>query len=170
VTRDRVEPRDPGKHVAEGTPAGAGAVAFHGGHVDHDELGLDRACLLGADPPALELVATEVARHRIGNRDQPPVPAFGQGEVEGAGQLARVHIMVEVAARVRIGVGIARQLTVKRHAVAAGRVHAVAGLDADHLGTEVGQHPQRQRPGDHPGEIDDPHARKRLYHTFESFY
>jgi hypothetical protein len=167
VAGDRLHPRAGRDHVPERPPARPRSAACHRRHVDDDDAGVDAPHDLVADPPALELVAAEVADDAVADRRQPAQERapLGVAEVERAGALARVRVL-EVAARLRVRVRVAGQDAVERRAVGARHVHPAGGLDLDHVGAEVGQQPRAERSGDDPGEVEQADARERRPHRY----
>ena len=122
--------------------------------------GLSARTWSSVEPPTLHHARREVLGERVALRDQPlgQLAARAVAHVQRDAELVAV-VVVEQPALVRVGVGVLLAVRPLAGALverqAARHVEAVAVLDADHLGAEVGEQPGRDRADAHPAEVGD---------------
>ena len=116
-------------------------------HADADDVGFDFRQARVIHPPHPHHARREVVHHQIAYRGQPAreLDAARLGHVDRGRALVAMQFALE------------SDPPRTEHAHRA----FVAALDLDHLGALVGEDSRRHRSRDDPGEVEDPHARKR---------
>src|SRR6185312_14918632 len=128
-------------------------------HRTIDDGGIDGADRFIIEPVAPEIADLEILHHDVGRFYQraDDLLAFRLRNVDGDRFLAAVGAEIERIVVVLFALGIGQI----GRPEGAGIVAAARALDLDYLGPQIGQHLRRERPGQHPGQINDFDARKR---------